>query len=204
MQGDLAQWLDAASGTDEEFVDRAWRLVLRRAPEPDGRERALAKLRDGTLSRAGLLRQLVRSEEFAALPSLDAALAFAAGERARPREGSGPGARASCARPRRATSARSRSRGPRPLRRRGARARHRLRVRRACISRRPRRARRRRARRRRSRQGRRARPALGRRRRAQRCRSGRVVRPRVLHLDARARRPRQRGLRRRRRARRRG
>jgi SAM-dependent methyltransferase len=90
MQGDLAQWLEAASGTDEEFVDRAWRLVLRRAPEADGRARALEKLRDGTLSRAGLLRQLVRSEEFDRVAVLDTALAFAAAERARPREGGGP------------------------------------------------------------------------------------------------------------------
>ena len=90
MQGDLAQWLEAAAGTDEEFVDRAWRLVLRRSPEPEGRVRALEKLRDGTLSRAGLLRQLVRSEEFDRVAVLDAALAFAAAERARPRDGGGP------------------------------------------------------------------------------------------------------------------
>ena len=90
MQGDLHEWLTAASGTDEEFVDRAWRLVLRRSPEPEGRARALEKLRDGTLSRAGLLRQLVRSEEFDRVAVLDAALAFAAAERARPREGGGP------------------------------------------------------------------------------------------------------------------
>jgi SAM-dependent methyltransferase len=90
MQGDLAQWLEAAAGTDEEFVDRAWRLVLRRSAEPEGRARALEKLRDGTLSRAGLLRQLVRSEEFDRVAVLDAALAFAAAERARPREGGGP------------------------------------------------------------------------------------------------------------------
>jgi SAM-dependent methyltransferase len=90
MQGDLAQWLEAAAGTDDEFVDRAWRLMLRRAPEADGRARALEKLRDGTLSRAGLLRQLVRSEEFDRVAVLDAALAFAAAERARPRDGGGP------------------------------------------------------------------------------------------------------------------
>jgi SAM-dependent methyltransferase len=90
MQGDLAQWLEVAAGTDEEFVDRAWRLVLRRSPEPEGRARALEKLRNGTLSRAGLLRQLVRSEEFDRVAVLDAALAFAAAERARPREGNGP------------------------------------------------------------------------------------------------------------------
>src|SRR2546423_4608031 len=90
MQGDLHEWLDAAAGTDEEFVDRAWRLVLRRSPEPEGRARVLEKLRDGTLSRAGVLRQLVRSEEFDRVAVLDAALAFAAAERARPRDEGGP------------------------------------------------------------------------------------------------------------------
>jgi len=90
MHGDLGAWLDAASGTDAEFVDRVWPLVVRRPPEPDGRERALAKLGDGTLSRAGLLRELVESEEFAGVALLDDALAFAAGERARPRDGRGP------------------------------------------------------------------------------------------------------------------
>ena len=90
MQGDLHEWLDAASGTDEDFVDRAWRLVVRRAPEPDGRARALEKLYDGTLSRAGLLRQLVLSDEFDHLAVLDGALAFAAAERAKPREVDGP------------------------------------------------------------------------------------------------------------------
>ena len=90
MQGDLASWLDAASGPDEEFVDRVWRLAVRRPPEPDARDRALAKLRDGTLSRAGLLRELVSSEEFDRVTLLDDALAFAAGERARPRDGRGP------------------------------------------------------------------------------------------------------------------
>src|SRR5216683_2429788 len=90
MQGELNAWLDAASGTDEEFVDRAWRLVVRRSPEPDARAAALAKLADGTLSRAGLLGQLASSDEFARVAVLDGALAFAAGERARPRERSGP------------------------------------------------------------------------------------------------------------------
>jgi len=89
MQGDLDAWLDAAAGTDEEFVDRIWRLVLRRPPEADGRERALAKLREGTLSRAGLLQELAGSDEFRGVVLLDAGLARAVGERAhegRPRE----------------------------------------------------------------------------------------------------------------------
>jgi O-antigen chain-terminating methyltransferase len=90
VTGDLPGWLDAASGSDEEFVDRAWRLIVRRPPEDGGREVALTKLRDGTLSRAGLLRQLVESEEFGRVDALDSALAFAAAERGKPREGKGP------------------------------------------------------------------------------------------------------------------
>jgi SAM-dependent methyltransferase len=90
MQGHLAEWLDALAGSDEEFVDRAWRLVVRREPEADGRARALEKLRDGTLSRAGLLRELVGSPEFDRVALLDGGLAFAAGERAKPRDHRGP------------------------------------------------------------------------------------------------------------------
>jgi O-antigen chain-terminating methyltransferase len=90
VQGELQDWLAAAAGTDEEFVDRAWRLVVRRAPEPDARAAALAKLTDGTISRAGLLRQLASSDEFARVALLDGALAFAAAERRRPREVRGP------------------------------------------------------------------------------------------------------------------
>ena len=90
MQGDLAAWLGALAGSDEEFVDRAFRLVVRREPEADGRARALEKLHDGSLSRAGLLRELVGSAEFDRVAVLDGALAFALGERARPRDHRGP------------------------------------------------------------------------------------------------------------------
>jgi SAM-dependent methyltransferase len=90
MQGDLRAWLDAASGPDHEFVDRAWQLVVRRSPEPEARAAALRKLGDGTLSRAGLLRQLASSDEFGRVELLDDALAFAAAERARPRTVRGP------------------------------------------------------------------------------------------------------------------
>jgi SAM-dependent methyltransferase len=90
VQGDLQAWLDAAAGGDEDFVERAWRLVVRRPPEPEARDAALAKLRDGTLSRAGLLRQLTTSDEFDRVALLDGALAFAAAERARPRDVRGP------------------------------------------------------------------------------------------------------------------
>src|SRR5436305_1378305 len=95
MQGDLAEWLTALDGSDEEFVDRAWRLVVRRAPEEPGRTLALEKLRDGTLSRSGLLRELVGSDEFERVAALDGGLAFATAERLKPREVRGP------ARPRR-------------------------------------------------------------------------------------------------------
>jgi SAM-dependent methyltransferase len=98
VHGDLAAWLDAASGTDEEFVDRAWRLVLRRHPEPDERQRTAARLTAGELSRSSLLRDLVASEELAAVALLDDAVAHAAAERARPRAVRGP------ARPRRLTA----------------------------------------------------------------------------------------------------
>lgn len=95
MHGDLAAWLDAASGTDEEFVERAWRLVLRRPPEPDEQRVTAARLAAGELSRSGLVRDLTASEEFAGVSLLDDAVAWAAGRRAEPREVRGP------ARPRR-------------------------------------------------------------------------------------------------------
>ena len=83
-------WLEAGAGGDEDFVERAWRLVVRRFPEPEARLAALEKLRDGTLSRAGLLRELTASDEFDRVTLLDSALAFAAAERARPRQVRGP------------------------------------------------------------------------------------------------------------------
>jgi SAM-dependent methyltransferase len=86
----LGAWLEAEAGTDEAFVERAWRLVVRREPEPEGRERALEKLRNGTLSRAGLLRELTAGYEFGRIVLLDDAIAFARGERAKPRDHSGP------------------------------------------------------------------------------------------------------------------
>jgi SAM-dependent methyltransferase len=76
VQGELQAWLDAAAGPDEEFVDRAWRLVVRRSPEPDAREAAL--------------RQLASSDEFGRVELLDDALSFAAAEHAKPRNVRGP------------------------------------------------------------------------------------------------------------------
>jgi len=77
-------------GSDEEFVDRSWQFLLHRAPETEAREAALAKLRDGTISRASLLRQITTSDEFARVALLDDAVAFAAGLRRAPRDHNGP------------------------------------------------------------------------------------------------------------------
>jgi SAM-dependent methyltransferase len=90
VHGDLSAWLDAASATDEEFVERAFRLVVRRDAEPDVRLRTAAQLAAGELSRSALLRDLVASEEFAAVALLDDAVAHAAAERSKPRSVRGP------------------------------------------------------------------------------------------------------------------
>jgi SAM-dependent methyltransferase len=87
---ELGAWLAVLGGTDEEFVERAFRLVVRRAPDDEGGERALGKLRDGTLSRAGLLRELTADGEFERIVLLDDGIAFARAERGRPRDHRGP------------------------------------------------------------------------------------------------------------------
>ena len=69
--------------SDERFVEAAFELVLRRPPDPDAREVALSRLRDGTLSRAALLRDLVTAPEFDRVRQLDDVIAFARGARAR-------------------------------------------------------------------------------------------------------------------------
>jgi hypothetical protein len=70
----------------EDFVERAWRLVLRRDPDPV----ALERLQRGEVSRARLVRELVDSPEFALVELLDDGLAFAVRERLAPREVRGP------------------------------------------------------------------------------------------------------------------
>jgi SAM-dependent methyltransferase len=77
MDDRLAARLELAGLSDEEFVRRAYRLVLRRDPDPAAFER--------DVSRATLLAELVASEEFAELQALDDAIAraLAAGEPAR-------------------------------------------------------------------------------------------------------------------------
>jgi SAM-dependent methyltransferase len=83
VSGELRAWLDAAAGSDEEFVDAVFALVLRRTAEPGARERALAKLREGTLSRATLVHELSAAPEFERVRLLDDGIAFARGARER-------------------------------------------------------------------------------------------------------------------------
>lgn len=83
MSGELRAWLDAAEGSDEDYVDAVFALVLRRDAEPEARERALGKLRAGTLSRATLLQELAGASEFDRVRLLDDAIAFARGARER-------------------------------------------------------------------------------------------------------------------------
>ena len=93
MDPKLAAYLEVAAVPDGDFVDRLYRLVLRRPPEGDARERAVAKLAEGTLSRATLLSELTRNAEFERVRALDDAVAFAAwarGANERPRELAGP------------------------------------------------------------------------------------------------------------------
>jgi SAM-dependent methyltransferase len=69
----------------EDFVERAWRLVLRRDPDPG----AVGRVERGEVSRARLIRELVESREFERVELLDDGLARARFERARggrPRE----------------------------------------------------------------------------------------------------------------------
>lgn len=83
MDDCLRAWLEAAEGDDETFVDRAFRLVLRRPPDEQASVRALAKLREGTLSRATLLYELTTAAESERVRLLDDAVAFARGSRER-------------------------------------------------------------------------------------------------------------------------
>ena len=73
----------------DDFVDRAWRLVLRRDPDAGSADRVAR----GEVSRARLVRELVESPEFARVELLDDGLARARLERARggrPRELTAP------------------------------------------------------------------------------------------------------------------
>jgi SAM-dependent methyltransferase len=83
MDARLAAELAACEGSDEEFVDRTFALVLRRPPETEARERAIQKLAEGTLSRATLVHELASSIEFERVRELDDAVALGLGARAR-------------------------------------------------------------------------------------------------------------------------
>ena len=83
MDDRIAAELAAHEGSDEAFVDAAFRLVLRRTPDVEARERALVKLAEGTLSRATLVHELAMSDEFVRVRELDDAVALGLGTRAR-------------------------------------------------------------------------------------------------------------------------
>jgi hypothetical protein len=63
--------LDAYETSDADFVERAFRDVLRRPADDEARERALAKLADGTLSRAAFLHELATAPEAARVRQFD-------------------------------------------------------------------------------------------------------------------------------------
>jgi SAM-dependent methyltransferase len=67
----LADQLELAGLSDEEFVTRAFLLLLRRPPDGEAKAVAIASLRDRSLSRAGLLADLAASDEFWRLRALD-------------------------------------------------------------------------------------------------------------------------------------
>jgi Methyltransferase domain len=79
----VAAELEAHRGGDDEFVDDAFRRVLRRPPDDAARQRALEKLQDGTLSRATFLHELVASDEAVRVRELDDAVSLGLGARAR-------------------------------------------------------------------------------------------------------------------------
>ena len=83
MDPRVAAEIAAQEGADGEFVDAAFQLVLRRAPDDEARERALEKLAAGTLSRATLVHELVTSTEHGRVRELDDAVALGLGARER-------------------------------------------------------------------------------------------------------------------------
>ena len=83
MDPRLAAELAAHEMPDDEFVDSAFGLVLRRPADAEARDRALGKLAEGTLSRATLIHELVTSDESGRVRELDDAVALGLGARAR-------------------------------------------------------------------------------------------------------------------------
>src|SRR6266540_2050446 len=82
MDERLAAHLELAALTDEDFVERAFRLLLRRPPDDEARVHALAALSEHGLSRGGLLAELADSEEFRRLRALDDGIGRGAAARA--------------------------------------------------------------------------------------------------------------------------
>ena len=83
MDARLAAELTAHVLPNDEFVDLAFRHILRRPADDEARDRALAKLAEGTLSRATLIHELATSDESARVRQLDDAVALGLGSRAR-------------------------------------------------------------------------------------------------------------------------
>lgn len=83
MDPNVAASLEAYTGPDEEFVDRAFRSILRRPIDDESRTRALAMLADGTLSRSAFLHELATAPEAERIRELDGAVALGLGARAR-------------------------------------------------------------------------------------------------------------------------
>ena len=83
MDGEIAASLDAYAGPDDEFVDRAFREILRRPADEESRTRALGMLADGSLSRATFVHELVTAPEATRVRELDDAVALGLGARAR-------------------------------------------------------------------------------------------------------------------------
>jgi hypothetical protein len=63
--------------TDEEYLEHAWRVVLRREPDETGRREGLERLRSGRISRASYLAELIETDLFRRIRALDDGAAFA-------------------------------------------------------------------------------------------------------------------------------
>jgi len=83
MDARLSAELVAHEVSDEEFVEAAFRHILRRLPDPEAEARSLSKLAEGTLSRATLIHELTTSVEFVRVRELDDVVALGLGARAR-------------------------------------------------------------------------------------------------------------------------
>jgi SAM-dependent methyltransferase len=67
----LSAQLELVGLSDEEFVTRAFLLLLRRPPDEEAKAAAIASLRAHSLSRASLIADLAASDEFWRLRALD-------------------------------------------------------------------------------------------------------------------------------------